>query len=207
MGKYLNVIIPKVIEALKRRRIEACFAENRHLAREEILKIIPEGETVGIGGSVTIQEIDIINGLHHKGCNVLWHWICPSEEMETVRKKASQAKYYLTGTNALTYDGRLVNIDGIGNRVSAMVFGPETVIVVAGTNKIVPDLDAAFKRIRNIASPLNARRLNLDLPCARRGKCTDCHHDSRICNVTTIIEGNPMRTNLKVLLVGEELGF
>lgn len=201
------MVIPKVIEALKRRGIEACFADNRDLARDELLKIIPDGETVGIGGSVTIQEIDLVDGLQRKGCNVLWHWICPSEEMATVREKATRAKYFLCGTNALTIDGRLVNVDGIGNRVSAMIFGPETVIVVVGTNKIVPDLDAAFERIKNIASPLNARRLNLDLPCASRGKCTDCHHGSRICNVTTIIEGKPMITNLKVLLVGEELGF
>lgn len=204
---FSDMGVRDVIESLKKRRIDVCFVENKQGAREEILKAIPDDETVGIGGSVTIQEIGLIDGLRRKGCDVLWHWTCPVEEVEITRKKASRARYFLTGTNALTEDGRLVNIDGIGNRVSAMVFGPETVIVVAGVNKIVPDLDTALDRIKNVVSPLNARRLNLDLPCARRGKCTDCHHDLRICNVVTIIEGKPLHTNLKVLLVGEELGF
>ena len=131
----------------------------------------------------------------------------PGGRGRNCKKKGITGQIFLTGTNALTEDGRLVNIDGIGNRVSAMAFGPETVFVVAGINKIVPDLDSALDRIKNVVSPLNARRLNLDLPCARLGRCTDCNHDLRICNVVTIIEGKPLHTNLKVVLVGEELGF
>jgi len=204
---FSDMVVADVIESLKRRRIDVCFTENKQGAREEILRAIPDGETVGVGGSVSIQEIGLIDGLRHKRCDVLWHWNCPAEEAEIVRRRASRARFFLTGTNALTEDGRLVNIDGIGNRVSAMAFGPETVFVVAGINKIVPDLDSALDRIKNVVSPLNARRLNLDLPCARLGRCTDCNHDLRICNVVTIIEGKPLHTNLKVVLVGEELGF
>jgi len=123
----------------------------------------------------------------------------------------------LTGTNAITLDGKLVNIDGVGNRVAAMIFGPKKVIVVAGINKIVSDVNEALERIRGFAAPMNAKRHYLkhqqpelgDLPCVQTGSCVDCRHDWRICNYTVIIEGAMIgqKGRINVVLVGEELGL
>ncbi len=203
----MSEIIRNTIEALQKRNIEALYASDRNVAREELIKIVASDDTVGIGGSMTIQELDVVEELEKQGSKVIWHWMCPPEDMMEVRKEATRAKYFCCSTNALTYDGRLVNIDGIGNRASAMFYGPETVVVVAGHNKLTADLDSALERIKNVACPLNARRLNLDTPCAREGKCIDCNHAARMCNIITIIERKPLLTDLKVILVDDELGF
>ncbi len=197
----------KVLNALKNRGFNPIYLEDRLAAREEVLRRITPKSSVGIGGSVTIEDLQIEDVLKERGCPVYWHWRSEPEKMIQVRKDAVRAKFFLTSTNALTENGRLVNVDGIGNRVAAMIFGPEVVIVVAGINKVVIDLEAAMDRIKKIATPLNARRLNLDVPCALKGECVDCMPPRRICNVTTIIEGKPMLTDFQVILVGEELGY
>lgn len=196
-----------VLKALKKRNFNPVYVEDRLAAREEVLSRIAPGSPVGIGGSMTIESLQVEDELRVRGCPVYWHWKSPPEEMLQVRKDAAGTKYYLTSTNALTEDGRLVNVDGAGNRVAAMIFGPETVILVAGVNKIVPDLEAAMDRIKTIATPLNARRLGLDVPCLRKGECVDCFPPRRICNVTSIIEGRPVLTDFQVILVGEDLGY
>jgi hypothetical protein len=197
----------EVIKALKKRHFNAIYVEDRLAAREELLRRIAPKSSVGIGGSMTIEALQIEDEVRERDCPVYWHWKSAPEEMFQVRKDAARANFFLTSTNALTEDGRLVNVDGVGNRVAAMIFGPEAVIVVAGINKIVPDLEAAMERIKRIATPLNARRLNLDVPCAHKGECVDCMPPGRICNVTTIIEGKPVLTDFQVILVGEELGY
>jgi hypothetical protein len=113
---------------------------------------------------------------------------------------------YLTSTNALTQRGQLVNIDGTGNRVSSMIYGPKKVIIVCGVNKIVPHLEAAMERVKE-ASVLNAKRLGLDTPCTVKGECFECHSTQRICNVTTIIDKRPSETEMVVMIVNENLGF
>jgi hypothetical protein len=134
-----------------------------------------------------------------------------------MQREAFSCDVFLAGTNAVTMDGKLVNTDGLGNRVSAMIFGPEKVILVVGANKIVKNLDEAMERIREVCAPMNARRHFLkhhssefgDLPCVRTGKCIDCNHDWKICNYTVIIEGAMAREKgrINVVLVGEELGI
>jgi hypothetical protein len=114
---------------------------------------------------------------------------------------------YLASSNAVTEDGRLINIDMTGNRVVAMIFGPPKVILVVGVNKIVKDVDEGIKRVKNVATPMNARRLGLKVPCASTGVCTNCDAEDRLCRVTTIIEKRPSRSDISVILVGEELGF
>ena len=144
-------------------------------------------------------------------------YLTEKEERRRMQREAFLSDIFLTGTNAVTLDGKLVNIDGLGNRVAAMIFGPQKVIVVAGVNKIVKDENQALERIRQFAAPINARRHYTqhnrpefsDLPCVRTGKCVDCNHKWRICHFTVIIEGawfqEEARTN--VVLVGEELGI
>ncbi len=197
----------ELLKALRKRHLDSIYVEDRLAAREEVLRRIAPNASVGIGGSMTIEALQLEDELKERGCPVYWHWKSAPEEMLQVRKDAARAKYFLTSTNALTEDGRLINVDGAGNRVAAMIFGPEVVIVVVGVNKIVSDLEAALERIKRIATPLNARRLNLDVPCALTGECVDCMPPRRICNVTTIIEGKPMLTDFQVILVGEELGY
>jgi len=114
---------------------------------------------------------------------------------------------YLTGTNALTIDGKLVNEDATGNRVASMIFGPRQVIVIAGINKIVKDVDSALERIEMHAAPMNSRRLKYPNPCAETGFCSDCSGERRICNIVTIMRKKPAQTEVTVIVVGEEMGL
>ena len=131
------------------------------------------------------------------------------QRLERLRIRRAQltCDVFMTGSNAVTMDGKLVNVDGTGNRVAAMIFGPEKVIVVAGINKIVRDLDAAEERIRSVAAPVNNSRIGLPNPCVKTGECMDCQGPTRICNVTTIIGKRPNTTEMHVVIVGEDMGF
>lgn len=200
--------IRSTLKALEERKVAASYAESRKEAREYLLKAIPPGSTVGIGGSMTISELGLDTLLTEKGCTVYWHWNEDSApEQEAARRMAAGADFYLCSANALTLDGKLVNIDGTGNRVASMVYGPRKAIIVCGINKLAENLDAAMKRVKNTACPQNARRLKKKTPCAEKDRCFDCRSGDRMCNVTTIIEGKPGGIDMEVLIVGEELGF
>ncbi len=198
----------QVVEALEKRGIKAVFIPTKEEARQMLLDRIPAGASVGIGGSMSIQELEVEEELATKGCEVLWHWrgSCP-EQVNSLRRRALTCDFYLASSNAITQDGRLVNIDGTGNRVMGMVYGPPRVILVVGINKLSTDLEGALDRVRREASPPNARRLKLKTPCAITGECNDCTSPDRMCKVVTIIEGKPGETELEVLLVGEKLGY
>ena len=154
---------------------------------------------------MTIEELNIYKDLKDRNNNVYWHWKVEDKKAEL--EKARNAKVYLVSTNALTLDGKLVNIDGTGNRVSSMIYGHERVYVVLGENKICGDYNEAKKRIENIAAPKNAKRLNLNTPCSHTGKCNDCDSPDRICKVETIIHKNPSDTQIYICIVDEELGY
>jgi len=180
----------------------------REEAVAEVLSIIPPGSEVGCGGSMTVRELGLIERLRERSDTVLAHDPSMSfQETMEVRRRSLQCKFYLCSSNAITLKGELVNTDGIGNRVCGMTFGPSTVVVVAGANKLVADLDEAMARIRSVAAPANAIRYNLDTPCVKRGQCADCRSDASICRVTLITSMRPMLTDLKVILVPEDLGF
>ncbi len=161
-----------------------------------------------MGGSRTVDSLGVVPELEAKGCQIYWHWRAqtPAEAKE-LRRAQLTADVFLASSNAVTEDGRLVNIDGTGNRVAAMVYGPHKVILVCGRNKVVPDLEAALDRIHNVAAPPNARRLNTGTPCGLTGRCNDCDSPGRMCAVTVIIERCPRETDLKVVLVKEDLGY
>jgi len=198
-----------VVEALKKNGFEAEYCATGGDAAQRLLELIPEAASVGFGGSWTLKALGISEKLAARGNTILDHGApgLTNEEKADIRRKQQICDVFLSGTNALTMDGKLVNMDGSGNRVAAMIFGPGKVIVVAGTNKIVKDTAAAEERIRMKAAPINNKRLGTPNPCSRTGVCMDCQGPTRICNVLTIIGKRPLGTNFHVLIIGEELGF
>lgn len=203
----MDIAVKNALESLKKNNIEAQYFASSDEAVAALLKEIKAEESVGIGGSVTIKSLGIPEKLMERGNKVYYHWVQESpEKMTEARRGAMGADVYLTSTNALTEKGQIVNIDGVGNRVAAMFYGPKKVIIVCGINKLASDLHGALRRIKANAYK-NARRLNLKTPCATTEKCNDCDSPDRMCSVTTIIEKKPRETQIIVWLIGEELGF
>ncbi len=198
----------QTVKALSKNEFDARFFYTSGEAVSTILEIIPPGSRVGAGGSVTLQEIGILQTLAERGDEVVYHRpdMDPLKSLE-VRKEAISCPYFLCSANAITMRGEIVNVDGIGNRVSGTIFGPQTVFIVAGVNKIVSDLDEGISRVRNVAAPANARRLGIDVPCVEKGRCVNCKVPSNICRVTVIMSRRPMLTNVKVFIIGESLGL
>lgn len=199
----------KVVKALEKNNFQAHYAVNRTVAIEKALSLIPAGATIGVGGSWTLKELGIPEQLAKNGHTVYDHNIpgLTMEESLALRRKELLSDVFLSGANAITLDGQLVNTDGSGNRVAAMSFGPKKVIVIVGVNKIVSDLDAAMERIETVAAPINNKRLDRPNPCTITGMCMDCQGSTRICNITSILHKHPPAIDFHVIVVGEELGF
>jgi hypothetical protein len=201
--------IQKTVKALEDNNIECVLVENKQAALQKALELIPEGSTVGLGGSVTVDQIGLLSELR-SGKYEVYDQYAPGLEMEENmkrRKLGLTAQFFVTSTNAITSDGQLVNVDGIGNRVAAQAFGPNRVIIVAGTNKIVKDVHEAFDRLEKIAAPMNAKRWSSQNPCADTGVCMDCDSPTRICNIYTIIRRMMIPGRMTVILVKDSLGF
>lgn len=200
----------KVKDNLAKKGFKAEYVATPEEARGLVLGLIPEGASVGIGGSVTIRELGLVEELKAKGHEVYDHWvpgITPEEDLK-IRRRQLTCNIFLTGCNAITLDGHMVNTDFTGNRVAAMIFGPQRIIVVAGINKIVKNVEAAMERIRNIATPLNSYRRGWGKACAVAGYCVECNLPDKSCRVTTIIEMCPKGSpDFYVILVGTELGY
>lgn len=200
--------IEKLVQSFRLRNIDVCYFETLVDAAKSILNIIPEGSTVGIGHSATLQEMNITEILIKRGNMVYDKEIAKDKnECKLLKKKALTADWYITGSNAVSADGHIVNVDHSGNRVAAITFGPEHVIIVVGRNKIVDTLDEAIKRVKNIACPMNARRAGFNPPCIKLNKCVDCVSPERVCNTLSIIEGQADKDRMKLFIVNEELGF
>jgi len=195
--------------ALKANGFKVIYSDNSKEALDKVMSLIPSKVKVGIGGSVTVREIGLVEAIEKQNNIIFMEQEEPLELKEKLktRKEALISDVYLASSNAITLQGQLVNIDGTGNRVSAMIFGPKKVIIVAGANKLVDTLDEALARIKNTACPFNGRRLNLKTPCALTGKCTDCNSPDRMCNITVILEKKPSLTDITIVLVGEKLGY
>ncbi len=199
---------PKVAEALNKRYFEAYYCSGRDEALEKILELIPQGHVVSWGGATTVDELGVKDALRQRGQAVIDRDTAKdAQERQEMLKKALTCDTFLMGSNAISADGQLVNIDGTGNRVAALCFGPSQVIVVAGMNKVAGDLDGAMRRAREVAAPINAQRFQLKTPCSVNGLCADCKGPDSICAqiVTTRICKPAGR--IKVILVGEDLGF
>jgi hypothetical protein len=199
----------KTVEKLEAHDFKALYVKSRQEAVEEIWKYITPKTRVGAAGSITIRELGILDQLEKQGNIVYDHWKpgLSKEKILEIRKSQITSDLFLGSVNAITMNGELVNIDGAGNRVNSHIFGPGKVILVVGYNKIVEDVQEGIKRVKNVAAPINAKRLNIDVPCAKLGKCVDCNSPNRICRVVVIHERRPSLTDILVILVGEELGY
>jgi L-lactate utilization protein LutB len=206
---WVEEMAKKTIEKLEAHEFKTLYVKTKEEATKEIWKYITPNTRVGAGGSVTIRELGILDQLKARGNIVydVWNTPLPQEESFQIRKNQMTSDLFLSSVNAVTMNGELVNIDGMGNRVNATNFGPQKVILVAGYNKIVGDIQDAIKRIKNVAAPMNARRLNLDVPCAKLGRCVDCSTPNRLCRIVVIHEWKPTWTDILVILVREELGY
>jgi hypothetical protein len=211
MRWYMEDRGKRAVEALKKRDFNSLYVENQGQAKEIVLQAIPADATVGVGGSVTIRGMGILADLKARKNKIIDHWVTASlfsEENFELRRAQQTCDIFITSTNAVTLDGVLVNTDGGGNRVNAMGFGPRKAIVVAGVNKIVPDLESALRRIKEVTVPLNCKRINSSPPCLLAGKCVDCRVPQRACRITTIIEWKPpFFSDYLVIIVGENLGY
>jgi L-lactate utilization protein LutB len=199
-----------VMEKLRNNGMMAIYVDTAQQAKSKVLEMIPKDANVGIGGSVTIRQLELIQALSSRGNEVSDHWQSglTSDERIQAAKKALSAEYYLSSSNALTMDGKLINTDNTGNRTAALVFGPLHVIVVVGINKIVKDIEEGIKRIKDRAAPLNCLRRGENTPCVKDGKCHDCDSPNRLCRVTSIIEKKSRGIeSFSVIIVGEELGY
>lgn len=206
---YQELQVERTIKALKKNNFEARFVPKASEALEEIWKMIPEGSKVGIGGSVTLNQIGFFDEVQKRPLKLLNPFAkgLSLEEADKIRREIFSADFFLCSSNAVTEDGKLYNIDATGNRVGAMIFGPKKVVLVCGANKIVKDIAEAQRKVQDWVAPMNVKRLGYKTPCMQTGECSDCASPERICNVYTILAKKPRRTDFTILLVGEPLGF
>lgn len=197
-----------LIRNLQKRHFEAYYCENREAALEKALDLIPQDAAIGWGGALSAQQIGLMDALRTGGYKVYDRDTCPNmEERVKMMKKCLTADVFLTGANAISLDGQMVNIDGNGNRVAAIVYGPDSVIVVAGMNKVVDTLEDAVRRARTIAAPMNQQRFPNDTPCQVTGACADCKAPECSCNQILITRHCRPAGRIKFIMVGEELGL
>ncbi|MGI6122685.1 MAG: lactate utilization protein [Acetivibrionales bacterium] len=213
MDKHLKSILNKQVERtmdnLVRNNMTALYVETKDEVIGKVSEFINEGDLVAVGGSVTLFETGVIDHLRSGRYSFLDRYMedLSRTQLEEIYRKSFFADTYLTSTNAITEDGELYNVDGNGNRVAAMIYGPKSVIVVAGVNKIVKNIDEAIERVRRIAAPANSTRLERDTPCVKTGYCVDCKKEDRICCSYTIFGQQRQKDRIKVILVGESLGY
>lgn len=197
-----------IIKKLELRKMEGYYCETKEEAKEKFLELVgSDKKSIGYGGSMTLDELGLKEAVEAAGHDLIRreNYKTPEEKKECAAKQVT-ADVFMTSTNAITLDGELVNVDGAGNRVCYLIYGPETVIVVAGMNKVVTDVESGIKRIRDFAAPPNTVRLNCDTPCAKTGRCADCINDT-ICCTTVVTRVSRVPGRIKVILVGEELGY
>ena len=204
-----NALLAKtVISNLEKRHFEAYYCPTTAEALQKALQLIPEGSSVGWGGSVTIREMGLTKAIHERNYTVIDRDLAKSpEETTELQRKCLTTDYFITSTNAMSEDGILVNIDGNGNRLAAICFGPKNVIVICGINKITQNLDAAISRARFTAAPINAGRFDIKTPCKVSGKCHNCTSPDCICSEVLITRTSRPANRVKVIIVGEDCGF
>lgn len=206
--EYYKNLANTVIKGFSKRHIEGHYCDSVAEAKELALSLVPAGSTAAFGGSVTLDETGVLDALRNREDITLYDRATATtpEENKKIMHDALLCDYYFMSSNAITSDGELVNIDGTGNRVAALIYGPENVIILAGMNKIVKNVEEGISRTRNVASPQNCVRLSKNTPCAANGVCGNCLADT-ICDQIVITRASRIPNRIKVILVGEELGF
>ena len=197
-----------IIKNMAKKNLEGYYCATSAEAVEKALSLMPEGASVTWGGSMTLTECGLMDALRTANYEIIDRDTAKTpEEARVMYSKQVMADYFLMSTNAITIDGELVNIDGRSNRVSCLCWGPQNDIIIAGMNKVAPDVESAIKRVRNMAAPANCVRLNKNTPCAQTGKCGDCYSQESICSQVLITRRSSAPNRIKVILVGEELGY
>lgn len=197
-----------LVKNLQSRHFEAYYCENREEALQKALELIPHGASVGWGGAMSAAQIGLLDAVRDGNYRALDREACATlDDREYLARECFSSDVFLTGANALSLDGQMVNIDGSGNRVAAIVFGPKTVLVVAGMNKVVDTVEEAIRRARTIAAPLNQQRFQLPNPCTTTGTCADCKSETCICNQILVTRHCRPVNRIKFILVGEDLGL
>lgn len=208
--RWNETIAAQIIANLQQRNMDGSYAQTAAQAKQEVLAMLPTDAKVYRGGSMTTVELDLWPAIAKiPGVQLIDPYrsdVAPEVNM-AARRTGLLADVMIASSNAITLDGKLVNLDGRGNRVAAMLFGPEKVILLVGMNKVAPDLDTAMARVKHQAAPINATRLGLKTPCVASGRCSDCKSAQRICNMWGIIEGHAVKGRIHVKLVGENLGY
>ncbi len=213
IDNYWKLKLEAVKENLEKNNFEVFIADTAQAAKDIALNdIIPvlSPETVSFGGSVSFVETGLYHGvMDQKDLTVIntFDQSISAEDMFERRRQALMVDLFITGTNAVTEDGQLVNLDMIGNRVAAMMWGPKNVLLIIGRNKICPDLESAMERVKHYAAPVNTMKLGKKTPCVKTGVCHDCSSPDRICNYWTIIEKSFVKKRIKIIFVNQDLGF
>lgn len=193
---------------LTRRHFDAYYCDSREEALQKALELVPDGASVGWGGAMSAQQIGLMDALRSKPVTLFDRETAQSQEERTaILKQCLTANVFLTGANALSLDGQMVNIDGTGNRIAAIAFGPDMVLVIAGMNKVCDTLEQAVTRARTVAAPANVQRFPNDTPCKRTGSCQNCISADCICNQLLITRHCRPAGRIKFILVGEDLGL
>jgi len=222
--EYLRQKGTVAVKNLKKNNFEAHYCDSIEEARKLVLSLIPDNGIIGCGDSHTIFALELDEKLEKKNCVVIPHTCAVNnyamdhnspgfkvvgnkEEMRDILMQYLVANVFMLGANAITMDGQIINIDGTGNRIAGSLYGSDRIIVIAGANKLVKDLNSGLDRIRYVAAQMNNVKYSNDLPCNLSGSCMDCRAEQRYCNITSIIHKKPVDSDFHVIIIGEELGF
>lgn len=206
---YYETLANTIIKNLEKRQMEGFYCPTVEEAEKKIFSYLTDSCSVSFGGSMTLEDTGMLTALRHDpNIRLIDRANAKSpEETKQIYHDALNADFYLMSTNAITTAGELVNIDGNGNRVAALIYGPEHVIILAGMNKVAADVDEALSRVHNVATPMNCKRLHKNTPCAATGICADCLSTDCICNQVVITRRSGIPGRIKVILIGEEFGY
>ncbi|HGG0415563.1 lactate utilization protein [Clostridium botulinum] len=206
---YIEKQAERTIKNLNSRNMEGYYINNIDQLFKKLKELIPEGSIVGVGDSMTLFEAGVIDFLRSGNFNFLdkYQDKLTSDEKREIYINNFSTDTFICSTNAITESGELYNIDGNGSRVAPMIYGPKQVILIVGINKIVKNIEEAESRVRSYAAPIDAKRLNKDTPCTKLGYCVDCKSPNRICNDFVVIRGQFIKGRIKVLILGESLGY
>ena len=208
--QYYENVANTIIKNLNKRQIDGYYCKDKKIALQKALELIPKGASIGYGGSMTIEEVGLMEAIRsgeYRVINRERESTISAEEQRRMYGEICCSDFFLMGTNAITLNGELINIDGRGNRVAFLCYGPQNVLILAGMNKVVTDIEEGMKRARNIAAPPNAIRLNRKTPCAITGKCGNCYSPDCMCGQFVITRRSGIPNRIKVILIGEELGY
>lgn len=201
--------ILRTIEALKKNNIEGIFLENETEIFSFLKSLLKENSTIGFGGSKTLEQLGILDFLREGNYNLLDRARpdLSSEEIEKILKECFFADYYFSSSNAITENGEIYNVDGNGNRVAAITYGPKKVFLIVGVNKIVKNVEEAIERNRNISAPANCIRLKRNTPCSKIGYCVECRAEDRICNTYVLMKHQRFKDRITVIFLNKSLGY